>query len=315
MPIEDIEKRLIKGNLRYRWKLTQEIETLGSEKKFPRYPILILTCMDPRIDVHRIFQLNPGDVFVLRNGGNQYTKEILRSILIALYLYDIRYIVILGHLDCGMTKINVSELSRKIPRFIYAGKSKAPLDYSSELNNLFKPFSDEIQNIRKQLEILQNLKRRIPDFEIIGMLYDVDTGWIFEMERFKEIINIEKLRENYKSIMDEKKIQFIDFVESIEDEIIDRDEGDQIKYDKESNDADLGLLPEIVPEGLINGTEKNHINEGIKGTVTNSLKRDNQNLNTQTIIPKIKIPKIRFKGVKIHIPKIYRKMLEIKNED
>lgn len=315
MTIEDIEKILVDGNLRYQWKLTQDLEILKSEGKFPRYPVLILTCMDPRIDVHRIFQLNPGDVFVLKNGGNQYTQDMLRSILIALYQYHIKHIVILGHLDCGMTKIKISELRKKIPRFFYAKNPRVPLDYSSELNNLFKPFIDEIQNIRKQMETLQKLKSNLPDFEIIGMLYDVDTGWVFELEKFQELFYVETLRKHYKRIIHEKKFQFIDFLESIEDEIINRDEEEQIKNEKESDVFDLEQIPEELPEQLINITEENIINSEVSGTRTTSLKIDNQNLNTQAIIPKIQVPKIHFKGVKIHIPKVYRKKIEIKNDN
>ena len=56
--------------------------------------------MDPRIDIHRIFQLEPGDVIVLRNAGNIFTQDMIRSLIIAIFKYKIKYIVILGHLDC-----------------------------------------------------------------------------------------------------------------------------------------------------------------------------------------------------------------------
>ena len=83
--IKDIEKTLIEGNLRFQWKITQDLENLEVEEKIPKYPVLILTCMDPKIDIHRIFQLKPGDVFVLRNAGNVYTQDMLRSILISIF--------------------------------------------------------------------------------------------------------------------------------------------------------------------------------------------------------------------------------------
>ncbi|MFW9785498.1 MAG: carbonic anhydrase, partial [Candidatus Heimdallarchaeota archaeon] len=66
----DMEKILIEGNLKFKRKILEDLESIEVERKVPRYPVLILTCMDPRIDVHRIFQLKPGDVFVLRNAGN-----------------------------------------------------------------------------------------------------------------------------------------------------------------------------------------------------------------------------------------------------
>ena len=76
--MEDIIKNLVDGNNRYRWQILQENEKIEINHTIPKYPLLILTCMNPRIDIHRIFQLNPGDAFVLRNAGNQYTEDVLR---------------------------------------------------------------------------------------------------------------------------------------------------------------------------------------------------------------------------------------------
>ena len=136
----DIEKVLINGNLRYQRKISQGLENLEVNDKIPKYPVLILTCFDPRIDVHRIFQLNPGDIFVLRNAGNLYTQDTLRSILLTIYQYNIKYIIILGHLDCYMTKIKLLELKQKIPYEFFSYKSRENSDLFSEVRDFFKPF-------------------------------------------------------------------------------------------------------------------------------------------------------------------------------
>ena len=112
--IEEIEKLLIEGNLGFQWKIIQGIESIQLGDKVPRYPVLILTCMDSRIDIHRIFQLRPGDVFILRNAGNIYTQDMLRSILISIFDYHVKYIIILGRIDCGMTKFKFTELKKKL---------------------------------------------------------------------------------------------------------------------------------------------------------------------------------------------------------
>ena len=89
--IKEIEEKFVEGNLKFKWKIMEGLENIEIEKDIPKYPILILTCMDPRIDVHRIFQLNPGDVFILRNAGNIYTIDMLRSIIFAIVKYQIKY--------------------------------------------------------------------------------------------------------------------------------------------------------------------------------------------------------------------------------
>ena len=135
--MSDIERMLIEGNLRFQLKITQELENIETKTKRPRYPVLILTCMDPRIDIHRIFQLDPGDVFVIRNAGNLSNQNSLRSILLAIYQYNIKYIIILGHLDCGMTKINLLELKKNVPYEFLPYSSKRNSDLFTETKEFF----------------------------------------------------------------------------------------------------------------------------------------------------------------------------------
>jgi Carbonic anhydrase len=44
---------------------------------------VVVTCMDTRIDVFRIFGLDPGDAHVLRNAGGLVTDDVLRSLVIS----------------------------------------------------------------------------------------------------------------------------------------------------------------------------------------------------------------------------------------
>lgn len=304
----DIEKVLINGNLRYQRKISQGLENLEVNDKIPKYPVLILTCFDPRIDVHRIFQLNPGDIFVLRNAGNLYTQDTLRSILLTIYQYNIKYIIILGHLDCYMTKIKLLELKQKIPYEFFSYKSRENSDLFSEVRDFFKPFSDELRNIKQQVENFQRLHTHKPEVKITGMLYDIETGWVFEYDKFKEFASIENFRKYYKTVLGEKKYQFIDFIETIENEIINNDELEEIMLEKDLSEVKKGELHQLVDkeEEFPIYTENNEKD-------VSSLKIQNQKIeldesfNTQMIMPKIQVPKIHFPGVKIHIPKISRK--------
>jgi len=66
--------------------------------------------MDPRIDVNKIFQLKTSDIIILRNAGNTFSLDVFHGLLAAIYKYKIQYIIILGHLNCGMTKLDVKSL-------------------------------------------------------------------------------------------------------------------------------------------------------------------------------------------------------------
>ena len=304
--MSDIKRMLIEGNLRFHLKISQDLENIDPKIKLPRYPVLILTCMDPRIDIHRIFQLDLGDVFVLRNAGNLCSQDSLRSILLAIYQYNIKYIIVLGHLDCGMTKIDLLELKKNVPFEFYHYTSK--LNLFTEIKELFKPFNDELRNIKQQIEALHRLQLHKPEIKILGMLYDVETGWVLEYERFKEIDSIENFRNHYKTMLREKQYQFVDFLETIEDEIVKHDKVRRLTSKTGSNNGKTDQFPENVK------TEEEKIIEIDPNEKSlRDGKIQSQNLLNQTL--SINIPKIQFPGVKIYIPKIFRWKKEILAEN
>ncbi len=296
--IEDIEKQLIESNLKFKWKIMQDLESVEIQEDIPKYPVLILTCMDPRIDVYRIFQLNPGDIFILRNAGNIYTQDMLRSILITIFKYGIKYIIILGHLDCGMTKINIPELRKKLPSKFLSRLSSNYSELFRELTNFFKPFDNEVQNVLDQIKTLEIIKVFYPEIEITGMLYDVKTGLVFEYEKFKDYRSIEDFREMYREILIEKKSQFTEFLAKIKTVIPTFEDSKESSRESESKEVVISTV-----------VEKNEEKKDTPDIEPEEYKRAFNN-NIQTIIPKITVPKIKFQGVKIYIPKRFSERKE-----
>jgi len=163
--------------------------------------------MDPRIDVHRIFQLDPGDVFILRNAGNTYTEDVLRSILIAVHEFKITHIFILGHLDCGMTKVSLELLLQKLDKqtlkHVLGNHSNAYLG----LQRYFRNFTKEVKNIENQIIWLNESKFLPSNLTIRGMLYDPYSGWIFDFDEIQKYGLIENV-ENYKELVKKKENLF-----------------------------------------------------------------------------------------------------------
>ncbi len=296
--IKNIEKELIEGNLKFKRKIMQDLESIEIRKDFPKYPVLFLTCMDPRIDIHKIFQLNLGDVFVLRNAGNIYTLDVLRSTLVTIFKYKIKYIIILGHLDCGMLKINLTELRQKLPSKFLSSISKNYTDLLPRLRDFFKPILDEIQNIKEQIKALEKIKDFYPEIEITGMLYDVKTGLVFEYEKIKDHRDVESFNKNYKGILITKKNQFIDLLGKIEEENIIIEDSNDLSQKEEPNEAELSTI-----------SERNNEHKDTP-ILENMVYKDDK---IQTIMPKINVPKIKFHGVKIYIPKIVKEKRKILN--
>ncbi len=290
--LEDIEKLLIEGNFQFQSQINKNPERYSFDQRIQKYPILFLTCMDPRIDVYQIFQFNPGDIFILRNAGNIYTRDMMRSILIAIYKYKIKYIIILGHLDCGMTKMNLNELRKKLPNKFLNRLSLNYSDLLSKLHDFFKPFDNEIRNIIEQINDLQELKAFFPDIEITGMLYDTQTGWIFKSEDFRDLLIKENHFKIYERLIFEKNQKLTKFLKLNNNNI---NEASKEVVDKNQDD-ELNLKEEI--DSL--KTEERCIISIREDELQKS--DDKENIGFQIKMPKIQVPKINIPKLKIYIP-------------
>jgi carbonic anhydrase len=301
--MEDIVKNLINGNNRYQWEILQENERIGIDHRIPKLPFLILTCMNPRLDVHRIFQLEPGDAFVLRNAGNQYTEDVLRSILIAIHEYSVKFIVVLGHLDCGMRKIRLDKLRTKLSPQVLLQIGQSSINYQFAIQRFFKTFADEITNISNQVDRLKKAKGIPSDIKVIGMLYDPSTGWIFPESEFKKYTSYRNFMQNYQKLLRQKRMAHIDYLETIESEIV------------ESKPIELGATIEK-PETVENVNEIVEENEDFNLSVkigTEAEFKEIQSMleknaevieNSMKIVSKVQIPKIFIPKIRVHIPKV-----------
>jgi len=309
--IEKIINDLIERNTRYQWKIMQEEESIDLKEPFPRYPVLILTCMDPRIDVYRIFQLKPGDVFVLRNAGNIYNEDVLRSVLVAIHKYNIQYIVVLGHLDCGMKRLHLGNLLDKLTDSAIKKIGRTGTNFFLELQKFFRTFTDEIKNIENQVQKFRNARAIPPDIKITGMLYDPNTGWVFRDEELKLYSNYENFAKDYQKILQGKKFELVDFIEDNEDEIIGEGVLQEVEELMEINEnrENIQLVESTNDQESINSSKLDDNPD--KTTVLNAIKIVSSVIHSNLYsIPKIKIPKIFVPKIKVHVPVMYKKTKE-----
>jgi carbonic anhydrase len=66
----------------------------------PARQLAVLTCMDCRIDPLRALGLAFGDAVVLRNGGGQWSEDVVRSLRLSLGL-GVTGVQVLAHTDCA----------------------------------------------------------------------------------------------------------------------------------------------------------------------------------------------------------------------
>lgn len=68
----------------------------------PRKRLVVLTCMDARIDVYRLLDLEEGDAHVLRNAGGLVTDDAIRSITLSQNMLGTNEVMVVMHTDCGL---------------------------------------------------------------------------------------------------------------------------------------------------------------------------------------------------------------------
>jgi carbonic anhydrase len=98
----------------YQHALGHETRFEGMRPVFPALQVAIVTCMDSRIDVFRIFGLESGEAHILRNGGGIITDDILRSLVLSQRLLKTNAIILMHHTDCGLQKVDEAKMSEEL---------------------------------------------------------------------------------------------------------------------------------------------------------------------------------------------------------
>lgn len=134
---------------------------LGAE---PALRVAILTCMDARMDVHRILGLSEGDAHVIRNAGGLVTDDAVRSLVLSQRVLETRDIVVIQHEGCGMIDLPEDEIREEI-------KEDAGIEPEFD----FGAFSDLEQSVRSSVAALRD-NPLLPHRNVSGFVYDVTTG-------------------------------------------------------------------------------------------------------------------------------------------
>ena len=140
----------------------------------PRGNMMVVCCVDPRVDPGHVLGLANGEAAIIRNVGGRITPATLRTMAmlgkVGQANADTRIpgtwnLVILHHTDCGMTDLAPFT-------DLLADYFEIPVD---ELEG--KSVADPAGSVRADVEvILQQI--HAGDFLVSGLVYDVDTGHI-----------------------------------------------------------------------------------------------------------------------------------------
>jgi carbonic anhydrase len=73
----------------------------GRLSPVPARGMAIVTCMDCRFDPLLCFDMEPGDVHIIRNAGARVSPDVLRSLIMSTIKLDVRRIAIVHHTQCA----------------------------------------------------------------------------------------------------------------------------------------------------------------------------------------------------------------------
>ncbi len=155
---------------------------------------VILSCIDSRVPVEKVFDKGVGDVFIARVAGNTVNPDILGSIEYGAAVAGSKLIVVMGHEACGAVKASIdqAELSDNadvlLERINPAIAAVQGYDDRSSRN---AEFVDDVVNtnvtmtIDEMLEESPVLKSLLDQGEImvVGAYYDLDTGKVTFVNR------------------------------------------------------------------------------------------------------------------------------------
>jgi carbonic anhydrase len=135
----------------------------GELPRAPRRRVVVVTCMDARMDPLALLGLELGDANVLRNAGGVVTDDVLRSLAISHAVLGTREAIVVGHTECGLHGASNDEIH-------------AALGSPACLGVDFLPFTDLDETVRASVRRIESSPLLPGTFAARGYVYDVRSG-------------------------------------------------------------------------------------------------------------------------------------------
>lgn len=137
----------------------------------PARKLVILTCMDSRMDLEQLLGLQVGDAHMIRNAGGLATDDAIRSLILSTHLLGTRAIAVIQHTECGLMAITDEQFRWRL-------SSETGRDAS---HLVFHAFRDVEQNVRDHLRRIRENPFLPRNIEVRGFVYDVKNGRLREV--------------------------------------------------------------------------------------------------------------------------------------
>lgn len=141
----------------------------------PRRRLLILTCLDSRVDPAHVLGVELGDALVLRNSGGRVTREVVDEIALVAQMSETVLgaptpfeVAVLHHTACG-TRMLADEGFRRA----FAARVGGDADALAEA-----AVTDPVATVQADVERLRTSALLPPVVSVSGHVYDVESGLV-----------------------------------------------------------------------------------------------------------------------------------------
>jgi carbonic anhydrase len=135
----------------------------------PARKVIVVACMDARLNPYAILGLREGDAHIIRNAGGAVTDDVVRSVAISQRLLGTEEIVLIHHTDCGMLTFTHDDFARQLEEDTGVRPSWAA-----------ETFTDPAADVRQSMARI-HASPFIPNKAVRGFVYDVHSGRLDEV--------------------------------------------------------------------------------------------------------------------------------------
>lgn len=155
--------------------------------KFPDKKLAIVTCMDTRLTelLPKALGLKNGDAKIIKNAGgviNHPYGSVVRSLLIAIYELGVRDIMIIGHTDCGVQKMDANKIMDTMKEQGVDIHQASPQKYGVDLTSWLQGFDDVEKAVQESITLLKTHPLIAKDVHIFGFIMDSNTGALTQIK-------------------------------------------------------------------------------------------------------------------------------------
>lgn len=133
--------------------------------------IAVVTCIDSRINPLEIMGMGPGDMKIVRNAGARVTDDVLRTLVLASWLLNVKRVLVLPHSRCRMASGDEASIHAAIHEV--SGIDTRSVE--------IRTTTDQVAALALDLQRIRSFPMLPPDLVVAGALYDVDTGALTPM--------------------------------------------------------------------------------------------------------------------------------------